>query len=204
MAISVPIPKEITEYEEKIMFGMSLRKLVCFTSAVVLGVGTYFLCTKVFGLSMDAASYIIIFEAMPLMAFGFIKKDGMTFEKYFALVLRHRTGINKLPYGTELVIDTIPDPNDETTERKSKYAWIFEKETGAAGKQLSRKERKAAKCRREAQIFTVTKESRKRKCKEARREIAAARQEYRTVKRRAKKEAKASRRTKKHSPADQV
>lgn len=38
MAISVPIPKEITEYEEKIMFGLSLRKLVCFSSAVVLGV----------------------------------------------------------------------------------------------------------------------------------------------------------------------
>lgn len=64
MAISVPIPKEITEYEEKIMFGLSLRKLVCFSSAVVLGVGTYFLCTKVLGLTMDTASYIIIAEAM--------------------------------------------------------------------------------------------------------------------------------------------
>lgn len=52
MAISVPIPKEITEYEEKIMFGLSLRKLVCFSSAVVLGVGTYFLCTKVLGLTI--------------------------------------------------------------------------------------------------------------------------------------------------------
>lgn len=141
MAISVPIPKEITEYEEKIMFGLSLRKLVCFSSAVVLGVGTYFLCTKVLGLTMDTASYIIIAEAMPLMAFGFIKKDGMTFEKYAALLIRHKTGMNKLSYENELVIDALPDLADETAERKSKYAWIFEKETGSAGtgKQLTRK-----------------------------------------------------------------
>ena len=91
MAISVPIPKEITEYEEKIMFGLSLRKLVCFSSAVVLGVGTYFLCTKVLGLTMDTASYIIIAEALPLMALGFIKKDGMTLVcwRFFSLGLAH-------------------------------------------------------------------------------------------------------------------
>ncbi len=203
MAISVPIPKEITEYEEKIMFGMSLRKLVCFASAVVLSVVTYFLCTKLLGLTMDTASYIIIIEAMPLMALGFIKKDGMTFEKYFALILRHKTGINKLPYGTELVIDTIPDSIDETIERKSKYAWIFEKDNAAAaGKQLTRKKRKAAIRCREAQVFTVTKKSRKRKRKEARREIKAARQEYRAVKRRAEKAAEESSRTQNNHSAD--
>jgi hypothetical protein len=206
MAISVPIPKEITEYEEKIMFGLSLRKLVCFSSAVVLGVGTYFLCTKVLGLTMDTASYIIIAEAMPLMAFGFIKKDGMTFEKYAALLIRHKIGMNKLSYENELVIDALPDLADETAERKSKYAWIFEKETGSAGtgKQLTRKERKEAWQIREAVVFAVTEKGRKRKRKEALREIKAARQEYRTIKRRAEKAAKESRRAEKHRPADKV
>ena len=198
MAISVPIPKEITEYEEKIMFGLSLRKLVCFSSAVVLGVGTYFLCTKVLGLTMDTASYIIIAEALPLMALGFIKKDGMTFEKYAALLIRHKTGMNKLSYENDLA--------DETAERKSKYAWIFEKETGSAGtgKQLTRKERKEARQIREAVVFAVTEKGRKRKRKEALREIKAARQEYRTIKRRAEKAAKESRRAEKHRPADKV
>ena len=206
MAINVPIPKEITEYEEKIMFGLSLRKLVCFVSAVVLGVGTYLLCTKVFSLSMDAASYIIIAEAMPLMAFGFIKKDGMTFEKYAALLIRHKTGLNKLPYESELVIDSLPDPKDETAERRSKYAWIFETETGSAGtgKQLSRKERKAEADVREAVVFTVTEKSREVKRKAALREAKAARQDCRTVKRRAKKEAKERSRAEKHRPTDQV
>lgn len=206
MAISVPIPKEITEYEEKIMFGLSLRKLVCFSSAVVLGVGTYFLCTKVLSLTMDTASYIIIAEALPLMALGFIKKDGMTFEKYAALLIRHKTGMNKLSYENELVIDALPDLADETAERKSKYAWIFEKETGSAGtgKQLTRKERKEARQIREAVVFAVTEKGRKRKRKEALREIKAARQEYRTIKCRAEKAAKESRRAEKHRPADKV
>lgn len=123
------------------MFGLSLRKLVCFSSAVVLGVGTYFLCTKVLGLTMDTASYIIIAEALPLMAFGFIKKDGMTFEKYAALLIRHKTGMNKLSYENELVIDALPDLADETAERKSKYAWIFEKKPAVPGQGSSSPEK---------------------------------------------------------------
>ena len=192
MAISVSIPKEITEYEEKIMFGMSLRKLICFFTAVVLGVGTYFLCTKILKLSMDAASYIIIVEAMPLMAFGFIKKDGMTFEKYIALLSRHRLGVNRLYYGTDLLIDELPKTSEE---RKSKYAWIFEKENGSTGTKQSRAERRKEKHIREAIIFEVTKKERKRKCKEARRAIKAARQEYRTLKQRKEKADKKARST---------
>lgn len=203
MAISVPIPKEITEYEEKIMFGLSIRKLVCFSLAVVLGIGTYFLCTKVFGLTMDTTSYIIIIEALPLMALGFIKKDGMPFEQYFALLIRHKTGRNQLSYEIELLIDDLPDPENETIERKSKYAWIFEKETGAAGSKykLSRKERKAQSAIRECKIFEITKKSRKRKSKATRRTIKAAQQEYRAAKRRAKKAAKKGRSSEKHGAA---
>lgn len=68
----------------------------------------------------------------------------------------------------------------------------FEKETGSAGtgKQLTRKERKEARQIREAVVFAVTEKGRKRKRKEALREIKAARQEYRTIKRRAEKQLK--------------
>lgn len=206
MAISVSIPKEITEYEEKIMFGLSLRKLICFVSAVILGIGTYFLCTKVLGFTMDTASYIIIVEALPLMAVGFIKKDGMTFEKYAALMIRHKTGRNKLFYESELVIDSLPDPIDEAAERKSKYAWIFEKENDVAGtrKKLSRKEQRKKAAVREAIIFTVTEKSRQGKRKAARCKIKAARQECRTAKRRAKKKTKESSRAEKHCPTNQI
>lgn len=191
MAIEVRIPKEITEYKEKILFGLSIRQLICFSAAIVLSIGSYMLLTKVFYLSMDAASYVIIIESIPLMAIGFVKKNGFPFEKYFALFLRHRIGRNKLLYRTELLIDKITDPNKES-ERKSKYAWIFEKEEGAVSGQSkpNRREQKLNKTIRECEIFTVTKAGRKAKSKAAIRKIKKARQDYRAAKRRLKKEAK--------------
>ncbi len=203
MSVSVSIPKEITEYEEKIMFGLSLRKLICFSTAVVLGIGSYFLLTKVFGLTMNSASYVIIIEAMPLMALGFVKKEGMPFEKYFALMVRHKIGIKKLSYETELVIDKLPGSADEAKERKSEYAWIFEKQTDQRG--TGKKPGGKAKTpRREAVIFEVTKKGRKRKRKEACRSIKRARQEYRTEKRRSEKAAKKGSSAQEHSSADSV
>jgi len=205
MAIEVSIPKEITEYKEKIIFGLSIRQLVCFIIAILTSIGTYFLCTLVFNMTLDATSYVIIFEAMPLMAIGFIKKDGMDFEKYIALLIRHKTGINKLKYQTESIIDDIPETgeNGEIKERKSKYAWIFEKdETGAAAGSRSKKQGKQESAIRECQVFTTTKKGKQIKSKAARRSIKAARQEYKRAKRRIQKEAKKRSSTKINSTAN--
>lgn len=185
MAIEVDIPMEIDDYQEKIIFGMSLRQLACFSSAVVLGVGTYFLCTKVVGMSMDAASYVIIIEALPLLALGFIRKDGQPFEKLFALFLRHQIGRKKLSYSVKVELQEEPE------ERKSNYAWIFEKNSTGNGKPvLSKQERNAESHIREAVIFRTEEKSRKRKSKETRAKIKAAQKEYRAAKRRDKEESK--------------
>lgn len=187
MAINVSIPKEITEYEEKIMFGLSFRKLITLIIAIILSIATYFFCTTLLGLSMDATSYIIIIESLPLMAFGFIKKDGLTFEEYAMLIIRHKFGNKKLPYENELTINVLPDKN--ITKKESKYAWIFKKNNNKNTKRRRKNEQK-----REAIIFTITKKDRKRKRKEARRAIKVARQEYRKAQRNYKKAAKESRR----------
>lgn len=182
MAVSVPILKEITEYEEKIMFGLSGRKLICFGLAIVMSIGTYFLCTKLLGMSMDNTGYIIMIEVMPLMALGFVKKDGMPFEKYAALVIRHKIGVKKLVYENKILI--------ETKERNSKHGWI--------------KEEGSKQSKREAVLFEVTKKSRERKRKAACREIKRARQEYRAAKRQAEKAAKKASSTKKHARTDKI
>ena len=189
MSITVMIPKEITDYEEKIIFGLSLRKLGCLTLAAAVGGGTYLLCVKALGLTMDATSYVIILETLPLMAIGFITINGMRLERYIALVLRHTFGVNRLAYKTELVIDALPAaPGDK--ERKSKYAWIFatEKEKGnnPGGR---RGRRKSDNAREESSVFQVTRAGRKRRRAAARRSIKAARKEFREAKRGAKNEA---------------
>lgn len=196
MAIEVRIPKEITEYKEKVLFGMSIRQLICFSSAMVLSVSSYLLLTQVLGLSMDVASYVIIFEAMPLLAIGFIKINGFTFEKHLALLIRHKTSQQVRLYKTELFAEE-SHTGDNSEKEGGKYAWIFEKEQTGNGKSIiSKKERKADAAIKEYTIFTVTKANRKAKRKATLGKIKAARQEYRSAKRRAKKEAKAASRTK--------
>lgn len=53
--ISVSVPKEISDYKEKVIFGLSLRQLVCGVIAVGLAVATGLLLVQVLGLSIDIA-----------------------------------------------------------------------------------------------------------------------------------------------------
>lgn len=159
MAIEVRIPKEITEYQEKILFGLTIRQLICFASAIVLGVGTYWLVSKYFG--TEVASYVVIFEVMPIFALGFFKKDGFNFESYVSLILRHQLGTNKRGYKTELDVER------------------FEKEVQHV--QYAQKKKKTRRSEADGISFTRTKENRKAKSKAIARKIKAARKEYKSV-----------------------
>lgn len=107
MAIQVRIPKEITEYKEKIIFGLSIRQLICFTLALIIGGGVFALFTIVFGMSVNIAGYFVMLFAAPVLAVGFIRKNGYPFEKYAVLMLRHFIGVRKRPYKTELDIELL-------------------------------------------------------------------------------------------------
>ncbi|WP_084758037.1 PrgI family protein [Defluviitalea phaphyphila] len=162
MSIEVRIPKEITEYKEKILFGLSIRQLACFSLAIVTGVGTYYFANK--SLGSDIASYIVILEVIPIFATGFVKKNNFTFEKYASIILKHSLRNNRRTYRTNLLIE------EERSDRV------------AAGTKTKIKTKKTNKKRREVEGFKVTKKGRKRKSKEAIKEIKAARQEYRKKK----------------------
>lgn len=184
--IEVRIPKEINEYKEKVIFGLSIRQLIFFTITILISIGTYFVLTTKLGMTMDGASYIIILISIPLMAIGFIKVNGFPFEKYFLLVIRHKLGKQKREYGTNLLIDEIKEKKIETSENVkggNKYAWIFEKEPKTGKKEvISRKERKQDRKISEAEetnFFKTTKKERKRKRKASLKQIKRARQEYR-------------------------
>ena len=84
MSISVSIPKEITDYKEKIIFSLSLRELICLISAIILGTASYAFCTQILDLSSEITGYLVILFSAPLLAVGFIRKDKLPFEKYVA------------------------------------------------------------------------------------------------------------------------
>ena len=173
MAIEVRIPKEITEYQEKILFGLSLRQLISFAIALTTGVATYLLVAKLWG--EDLAGYLVIVEVMPIFAIGFIRINGFSFEKYLALMIRHKYGYSRRRYHTQLLIDEMAACRmAKGKERRQTDAGV--KKPGTR------------KTIRECRDVEITAKSRKRTRKEAIREIAAARKEYRTAERAAKKE----------------
>ena len=100
MSIEVRVPKEIKEYKEKIIFGLNLRQLISVFVGGIVCLGTYFLISPIVG--ADLASDIIIIEAIPIFAFGFIKVRSFNFETYAKIFLKHKLGKNKRTYENKL------------------------------------------------------------------------------------------------------
>ncbi|MBU5428403.1 PrgI family protein [Tissierella pigra] len=171
ISLEVRVPKEITEYKEKILFGLSIRQLFSFIFAILIGFLSYYLSFKFFG--KDVASYVVILITMPVFAFGFFKKDGFTFEKYIVIILRQKLGNNKRIYKTGLSILKIEGKEGEIIGAKKTW---------------KRKRRKGK--TREAKVFEIRKKDTKRKGKEIKRKIKTARKQYKVAKQRIKKEAK--------------
>ena len=86
--MEIKIPKEITDYKEKFLFGLTVRQLVSAVVALAICVPLF-----IFGkdyLGEDMVGWIIILVAIPVFAFGFFKYDGMPFEKFLAILYRHK------------------------------------------------------------------------------------------------------------------
>ncbi|MDR1150172.1 MAG: PrgI family protein [Clostridiales bacterium] len=105
MPLEVKIPKEITEYREKIIFGMSIRQLICTLIAALISIITFFSIRKYIG--SDLAGYLVLVEAMPVMGIGFLRVNGFSFEKYLAIILSHLLSNQKRYYKADVSIDTL-------------------------------------------------------------------------------------------------
>lgn len=86
--ISVRIPDEVRTYKEKLMFGLTARQLFCTVLALAICVPLYYFGKKYGGMTDDTLSWIVILIALPLLAIGFIKVQGLPMEKYFIVCLK--------------------------------------------------------------------------------------------------------------------
>lgn len=105
MSIEVRIPKEIKEYKEKIIFGLNLRQLISVFVGGIICLSTYFIISPFVG--TDLASDIIIIEAIPIFAFGFIKIRSFNFETYAKIFIKHKLSKNKRTYENKLYIQNL-------------------------------------------------------------------------------------------------
>ena len=80
--MEVKINREIREYTESILFGLSLRQFIFSICACVVAVILYFILKPYCGI--ETLSWVCILGAAPFAALGFIKYNGMTAEKFVA------------------------------------------------------------------------------------------------------------------------
>lgn len=98
--IKADIPQDVTEYKEQFFFGLTIRQFVCGIAMIALAVLT-FLIGKSF-ISTDILMYIVIIEVAPHAAVGFMRYNGMPFEKIASTVFEfyvgnQRRGMKYLP-----------------------------------------------------------------------------------------------------------
>ena len=98
--IKADIPQDVTEYKEQFFFGLTVRQFVCGIAMIALAVLT-FLIGKNF-IPTDILMYIVIIEVAPLAAVGFMKYNGMPFEKFASTLFefyagKQRRGMTYLP-----------------------------------------------------------------------------------------------------------
>lgn len=164
MSVEVRIPKEITEYQEKIMFGLSIRQLICTVIAIVISVPSYIILMNKIG--QELTGYIVIIEVAPLIAIGYLKPKGLKFEKVLLMFLKHQLGKSKRYYKTLVqvdIVDILDGGNENDIQKKS------------SKKSIGRKSEKE----REYKSFEPSKKDRKRKFKEVKKQIKRAKRDFR-------------------------
>ena len=118
----VKVPKEIKEYEEKIIGGLTLRNIVWGSLGVVLAVVSYYPLRKIVG--QEIASYLIMLIVVPCFSCGFLKVQGMPFHKYLKIMISYYSKSQILKYeNTDGWISNFDNrKEDENDTRKTKKA----------------------------------------------------------------------------------
>jgi len=84
--IEIKMNTEIRDYKEIIFAGLNLRQIISLVVAFAVNVPLYIYTKPHIG--DDLASWLVMVTGVPVFLIGFIKFDGMPFEKYFIIMLR--------------------------------------------------------------------------------------------------------------------
>lgn len=112
----VKVPKEIKEYEEKIIAGLSWRNIIWGLLAIVLGMIAFFLFKGILGESIT--SYIVMALVIPCFACGFLKVQDMSYDRYLMFIWKYYTKKQTLLY--ENKIEREEEQNVSKKKKRSK------------------------------------------------------------------------------------
>lgn len=94
------IPKDLNRVKTKLLFNLDKRQLICFGTAVVIGLPVYFFSRDVIG--NTAAVLLMMAIMLPLFFLAMYEKDGQPAERVLRNYIRTKlywTGVR--PYKTE-------------------------------------------------------------------------------------------------------
>ena len=84
--IEVRINKEVRDYQESLFFGLSLRQFIFSLLAVLVAVGVYFILRATVG--TGEIGWLCIVSAFPFAMCGYVRENGMTFERFLLTLIR--------------------------------------------------------------------------------------------------------------------
>ena len=96
MAISVPIPKDLSKIKPRIIGNFTKRQVICFGLALIAGLPLYFFTRKPVG--TEGALIMMIAVMMPFFFCALYEKDGMPAEKYLMMIIRFKLSKPIRPY----------------------------------------------------------------------------------------------------------
>ena len=108
--IEVKINKEISDYQETLFFGLTMRQFVCSALSVVIALLLYILLHKV--LEREMVSWICILGALPIAIAGFFKYHGMTFEKFLCAWLKSEVFLRKTRIWKSIHVYDLMQPDE--------------------------------------------------------------------------------------------
>lgn len=82
----VSIPKDLTEVKTKVLFGLTKRQLICFSSGALIGLPLFFWIKSFTSVSM--ASICMILLMLPFFLTAMYQKNGVPMEKLVANIIR--------------------------------------------------------------------------------------------------------------------
>ena len=125
MAISVPVPKDLSGIKTKVALNLTKRQIICFSGAAIAGVPLYFLTKDMIG--TQGAAFIMVAVMLPFFFLAMYTKDGFPAEKMLYFMIRQKfltQGIR--PYKSENLYKQL----EEREKIKKEVRYLEEKAKG--------------------------------------------------------------------------
>jgi len=137
-SIEVEVPHEIMDYQSKVMFGLTLRQFLASLLVLVLVVPIYIVLITLVDINNQIANMVIMLMSAPILAYGFIQKDGFTFAQIIKTKRDYHNSFKQRNYRIE------PLKREKFKYQKSKEKEL-KNHTIIQTKKRKRKQRKLAK-----------------------------------------------------------